>query len=89
MKWIRIKDRKPRKGQAVLCHQACAYKSGRLIGGSTIEVGCRIDPIPTTKETYEFVSCPGGSVLWRVSHWMPLPRPPSNTTADRTGGPTT
>ena len=87
MKWTNINDRKPKKGRAVLVCQAFGWRGGKMGPGQKIAIGCRIDPIQTSAEKYEFVCACNHSVLWRVSHWMPLPAlPPNPTSLPRSAG---
>lgn len=78
MKWISVKDRKPKKGRTVLVCQAFKWRGGKAVPGQMIALGCRIDPIQTSADRYEFVCACNHSVLWRVSHWMPVPALPPN-----------
>ena len=83
MKWTSIKDRKPSKGRAVLVCQSFMWRNGKMEPGQKIALGVRINPIQTSREQYEFVCACNHSVLWRVSHWMPIPKFP-NATGERT-----
>jgi hypothetical protein len=60
--WISVKDDMPRAGVVVIVEGGIAYHSPAR--------GCWMT---LTAEQY-----PGKEIQWPVTHWMPLPDPPSD-----------
>jgi len=77
MKWIRVKDELPPEGQAVLLciginySVGYIYTSGAFVGGRW-KLNESHDLLDT--DCYEYSD---GSYDDYITHWMPLPQPPS------------
>ncbi|EBY0984824.1 DUF551 domain-containing protein [Salmonella enterica subsp. enterica serovar Bovismorbificans] len=67
MEWIKCSERIPKDTQMVL-----AFSKGEIVAAYWNYVMC-----PIEYKKYRAFTYLSGSLLENVSHWMPLPEPPS------------
>lgn len=67
MEWIKCSERMPEDTQMVL-----AFSQGEIVAAYWNYVMC-----PIEYKKYRAFTYLSGSLLDHVSHWMPLPEPPS------------
>lgn len=73
--WVSVEDELPKEWERVLCH---GYEKWSKLGHGLIFVTCRVN-----KNNYSNYSHDGNGFVVnvpapfkRVTHWMPLPKPP-------------
>lgn len=75
VEWIDVNDRLPeRDGETVLC-----YVRNSSTGGETCVVGCIQQRKHWFLQTCNIGIATFPNHYWKVTHWMPLPKPPETT----------
>lgn len=78
MKWISVKDELPRNRQAVLLCIKTDYSFGFIYtSGALVNGGWKLNESPNLLDTGCYEDSDGSYDNY-ITHWMPLPQPPSS-----------